>query len=184
MSVAEPFYRQWTNTLAEFIAEDRSSLVMFRRGRSARATTAVLREWFRAIGQVLCPMFVSNAFVLYMDTTPAHWTSPVARSAFQAGVHVCVCSIPARMTSALQHLDVHVFQHSKHEARDGFEALQIAHLGEQVPVMDVLRRWDSAFRFCGIAAHQCLVGRFCFRILRLQEAPWIADAISFAHAHI
>lgn len=71
--------------------------------------------------------------------------------------------------------------------RDGFEALQIAHLGEQVPVMDVLLIWrprsPALMGFGipllrhGIAAHQSLAGRRCLQILRLQEAPWIAAAL-------
>ena len=162
--------------------------VVFRRGRSAWATTKVLCDWFRAIGQALRPLHASHVFVMCMDAAPAHWTAPVARAAHSAGIRLCF--IPPLMTSVLQPLDVHVFQHLKREARDGFEALQIEHTGQPVPVLHILRMWRrlinsivrlhpwaSAFRSCGVGAHQTSAGRRILRALQLEAAPDIPDAL-------
>lgn len=130
-------------------------------GGTGWISVPIMLEYLRQVARQCREHLPGRPVVLVMDAHPCHLATPVLRAAWRLGMHVVI--IPAKLTWALQPLDVSVFRTLKATTRQlEFDRRQasvggviskservIAH-GDAIRMTLTRRDWSRALRRCAL----------------------------------
>lgn len=130
-------------------------------GGSGWISVPIMLEYLRQVARQCRAHLPGRPVVLVMDAHPCHLATPVLRAAWRHGMHVVI--VPAKMTWALQPLDVSVFRVLKTTVRQlEFERRQasdsgvvsksdrvVAH-GDAIRMTLTRRDWSRSLRRCAL----------------------------------